>query len=101
MKIWKLATLLFAALLILSLGVLVNAQPRHRRPEPQPMMRAALASLRTAKDQLQKATHDKGGHRLRAIGLIDKAIMEVERGIAFDDATPDRPGRHKGREHHE
>jgi hypothetical protein len=96
MKIRKLTILLFAALFILSLGVLVNAQPRHhRKAEPQPLMRAALVSLRAAKGQLEKATHDKGGHRVRAIGLIDKAIREVEKGIAFDDATPDRGKRHK------
>ncbi len=83
MKIWKLTTLFLAALLILSFGLLVAA-------EPQPHMRAALVSLRTAKGQLEKATHDKGGHRVRAIGLIDKAIAEVEKGIAFDNATPRR-----------
>jgi hypothetical protein len=95
MKTRKLTILLLAALLLLSFGVLVNAQPRHRRAEPQPMMRAALVSLRAAKDNLEKATHDKGGHRLRAIGLINRAITEVEKGIAFDDATPDRGKRHK------
>ena len=87
MNFWKLTSLLLAGLLVLVLG---TSAIRLVSAEPQPHMRAALATLRTAKDQLEKATHDKGGHRVRAIGLINQAIAEVERGIAFDNATPDR-----------
>jgi predicted negative regulator of RcsB-dependent stress response len=47
----------------------------------QPNMQAALTSLRQAKQSLEKAAHDKGGHRLKAIQLIDEAIDEVEAGI--------------------
>lgn len=50
----------------------------------QPRMEAAIESLRTAKAQLTFATRDKGGHRARAIKHIDRAIAEVQRGIAFD-----------------
>jgi len=48
-------------------------------------MQSALASLRAAKDQLEKATHDKGGHRVKAIALTNEAIAEVQKGIAYDD----------------
>lgn len=51
---------------------------------PQGHMTAALASLQTAKGQLQKATADKGGHRAKAIDLVNQAITEVQAGIAFD-----------------
>lgn len=50
----------------------------------QPHMDAALESLRTARSELQEATHNKGGHRARAIGLIDDAIEQVRLGM--DDA---------------
>lgn len=53
--------------------------------EYQPHMRAALNSLQTAKNQLQNATADKGGHRAKAIDLVNAAIAEVNRGIAFDN----------------
>ena len=48
----------------------------------QPNMRAALAHLREAKAALQRADHNKGGHRGRAIEIINRAIAEVEAGIA-------------------
>jgi hypothetical protein len=48
----------------------------------QPNMRAALAHLREAKAALQRAEHNKGGHRGKAVGLINRAIAEVEAGIA-------------------
>lgn len=47
-------------------------------------MAAAIESLRTAKTQLTFATPDKGGHRANAIKDIDRAIAEVQRGIAYD-----------------
>lgn len=53
--------------------------------EPQGHMTAALASLQTAKNQLQKATTDKGGHRAKALNLVNQAIVEVQAGIAFDN----------------
>jgi hypothetical protein len=40
--------------------------------------------LRTAKRELEAATPDKGGHRNAAIRAINNAIVQVERGIAFD-----------------
>ncbi len=53
--------------------------------EKQPHMRSALESLEKAKTQLEKAEHDKGGHRAAAIKLIDQAIQEVKAGITFAD----------------
>ena len=48
------------------------------------MMHSALEHLRAAKADLEKATHDKGGHREAAIKLTNDAIAEVERGIGYD-----------------
>lgn len=50
----------------------------------QPMMQQALTHLRAAKRSLDKATDDKGGHKARAMALVDQAIDEVEKGISFD-----------------
>jgi hypothetical protein len=50
----------------------------------QPQMQAALRHLRSAKADLNRATADKGGHRARAIDLVNEAIVEVERGINYD-----------------
>jgi hypothetical protein len=47
----------------------------------QPFMEAALDHLRGAKSKLESATTDKGGHRKKAIGYINRAIDEVKKGI--------------------
>jgi hypothetical protein len=47
----------------------------------QPHMRAALDDLRAARDQLQDAEHNKGGHRVAAIRLTNESIDEVQAGI--------------------
>ena len=47
----------------------------------QPHMQSALDHLLAAKSQLQAATSDKGGHRVRAIQLVDEAVVEVELGM--------------------
>ena len=49
----------------------------------QPHMTASIDLLRSARSELAAATPNKGGHRERAIGLIDQAIGEVRAGIAF------------------
>ena len=57
---------------------------RKAKAADQPHMQAALDALKTAKRELEAATEDKGGHRRRAIGLVNQAIAQVERGIQFD-----------------
>ena len=49
----------------------------------QPHMRAALSSLQVAQSELQQAVPDKGGHRVRALELVNQAIVEVQAGIEF------------------
>jgi hypothetical protein len=49
----------------------------------QPHMEASLGILQSARAELAKATPNKGGHRERALGLIDQAIAEVRAGMAF------------------
>jgi ribose/xylose/arabinose/galactoside ABC-type transport system permease subunit len=49
----------------------------------QPHMVSALELLQSARGELQRATANKGGHRERAIGAVDRAIQETREGIAF------------------
>jgi hypothetical protein len=51
----------------------------------QPHMRAALDHLREAREQLERATPNKGGHREKAIELIDRAMKQVKEGIEFGE----------------
>lgn len=81
-RLWKYATFALAIALACSLGgrLVPSADA-----EPQPHMKAALATLNMAKNQLEKASADKGGHRVKAIALVNQAIGEVQAGIDFDN----------------
>ena len=48
----------------------------------QPEMRAALENLRAARQHLEHAEHNKGGWRVRAVQNVDKAIKDVQAGMA-------------------
>lgn len=50
----------------------------------QPYMQEAIRDLENAKRELQQAARNKGGHRMTAINLINRAIGEIRRGINFD-----------------
>jgi len=50
-------------------------------PADQPHMQKALDNLRQARSNLERATSDKGGHRRKAIGYVNSAIDEVQKGI--------------------
>ena len=65
-------------------------------PPDQPFMEAARADLQKAKAELQLATRDKGGHRAKALNLVNSAIGQVNAGIQFarrhnHAASPDQP----------
>ena len=83
---WKISTFVLAGALVMALGGgFVSATPVDRQ-EKQPHMAAALSLLQNAHNQLEKATADKGGHRVKAMALTASAIEEVKAGIAFDNA---------------
>jgi hypothetical protein len=54
----------------------------------EPHMSAALGHLRQAKDELDKATPNKGGHREKAIQLVNQAIQQVEEGERYYEQHP-------------
>jgi hypothetical protein len=52
--------------------------------EPHPEIRGALASLRRAKEHMEHAAHDFGGHRVEAIEATNQAIKQLELCLKFD-----------------
>ena len=46
-------------------------------------MRDALGHLREARQALDRAEDNKGGHKDKAIELVDKAIEQVQAGMEF------------------
>lgn len=73
----------FVAALLVTLGVGAGFVAG-RASADQPRMQAALEHLRQAKEELEHADRDKGGHRERALRLTNDAIREVEKGVHFD-----------------
>ncbi len=70
-----------AAAVAAAAAVLTATAQEAEAQDWQPHMQSALASLRAAKQQLEVARHNKGGHRVRAINLVNQAINQVETGI--------------------
>jgi hypothetical protein len=52
--------------------------------EPHPQIREALAALRRAKEHMEHAAHDFGGHRVEALKATDEAIRQLELCLKFD-----------------
>jgi hypothetical protein len=50
--------------------------------QEHPQMESAKKDLESAKSQLQAAADDYGGHRKQAIELIDKALGQINQGLA-------------------
>lgn len=49
----------------------------------QPNMEQALGYLHSARVSLEVSSPDKGGHRVRALELVNQAIEQVRLGINF------------------
>jgi hypothetical protein len=52
--------------------------------EPHPEIREAIAALRHAKEHMEHAAHDFGGHRVEAIRATDVAIHQLEDCLKYD-----------------
>jgi len=73
--------LALCSLLALLVGLSAQTAQMARR---EPHMSAALGHLQQAKNELEKATATKGGHRENAMRLVDQAIAEVQQGEVYD-----------------
>ena len=68
---------------ILTLLVGLSAQTA-QMARHEPHMSAALGHLQQAKNELERATATKGGHRENAMRLVGQAMAEVQQGEAYD-----------------
>jgi hypothetical protein len=68
--------------IILGLGIVAMAFAAGVAVGAQPHMEAALRALENAKAELAVAEHNKGGHREKAVRLVEDAIGQVRKGIA-------------------
>jgi hypothetical protein len=56
-----------------------------QKGEPHPVIRAAIKDLERAKGSLEnRAAHEFGGHRLKAIAAIAEALQELRLALEFE-----------------
>lgn len=60
------------------------ASPAAAPAEKHPEIREALGALRRAKEHMEHAAHDFGGHRVEAIEATNRAIEQLELCLKFD-----------------
>jgi hypothetical protein len=66
---------------ILSAGSFTLMAQNERAMHPR--IAAAIAALRDARDYMQKAPHDFGGHRVEAIRASDDAIRQLNLALGY------------------
>jgi hypothetical protein len=52
--------------------------------ERHPKIRQAIRALEAAKDDMQHAAHDFGGHRVEALRACDEAIKQLQLALNYD-----------------
>jgi len=72
---WKITTLILALLLA------IHFVPRAVAQASQPRMKAALTATQSAIRQLDKASTNKAGHRVKALELLHDAEKEIKLAI--------------------
>ena len=76
-NLWKLTATMAAVILLVMTFFIGRASA-----VPQPNMEAALGHLEQAKSALERAEHNKGGFRVKAMEHVTQAIAAVREGIA-------------------
>ena len=77
-KMWKLSALMAGVMLLVLTFFVGRASAL-----PQPNMEAALGHLEQAKSALEKAEHNKGGFRVKALEHVNQAIAATREAIAI------------------
>jgi hypothetical protein len=78
-----LSGLAFAGLMAASVA---EAQPRPApAAHPHTKIHAAIDALQSARDELEHAAHDFGGHRVDAIKAIDEALKQLRLALQYAD----------------
>jgi hypothetical protein len=83
MNIWKPIALCTIGAFVVSVGTQI-AQAEDLCHN-QPNMQSALEHFRQARAALDRAEHNKGGWRDRAIQAADTALRETNAGCAYSD----------------
>jgi len=78
----RLWTVLALAVLVFALAFPAAAPAA--APERHPEIHDAIESLRHAREHLEHAAHDFGGHRVEAIRAIDAAIGQLQTCLQYD-----------------
>ncbi len=83
MNVWK--AIAIASSSVLAIIIACGGAQVAERPAAadQPNMVAAREHLLQARASLERAEPNKGGHRERAIQLVDSAISQVNEGIEY------------------
>jgi hypothetical protein len=66
-------------------GVALVAGVSSAHAEPHPKIKQAIHALEAAKDDMQHAAHDFGGHRVDALHACDEALRQLH--LALDWAN--------------
>ena len=79
--------------LVLGVSSLAFTQDKPARPERgerHPQIHAAMRALNVAARHLERAEHDFGGHRAKALELVKQAENELEAALAYAKANPEK-----------
>jgi hypothetical protein len=88
----KIITLASSLAVLIGLSVYSLGRPAqtHEMAAHEPHMSAAMGHLEQAKSELERSAPNKGGHREKAIQLVNEAMQQVQQGEAYFE-------QHKGR----
>ena len=78
----KMTSMLMGAMLMLA--VTLSAATPAAAPERHPNIRRAIGALENAKNDLEHADHDFGGHRAEAIEAVNHAIEQLRVAVKYD-----------------
>ena len=67
-------------LMPMTMSSTLQAEPFERHPE----IHEAIHALENARDHLQHANHDFGGHRDAALHACDEAIAQLKAALEYD-----------------
>ena len=88
----KIFAMMTAAVLACTMTLTAAAQEKKEKPavekkeamEQHPQIAAAMQHLREAKQNLEHAAHDFGGHRAAALKHVNEALEECRQALAYD-----------------
>jgi len=82
--VFALASALAAPAFAQNAGAPAGKMERGEKNERHPEIRHAIRSLEKARDYMQNAAHDFGGHREAALKACDDAIKQLNEALKYD-----------------